>query len=70
VWTLFSAALFVSRIPTLAMKSVSVPPPMAAGLLVLVTVAAAALITYPYILLIVLLAIYLVHIPFAVHSKR
>ncbi|GAA3171281.1 hypothetical protein GCM10020255_060070 [Rhodococcus baikonurensis] len=70
MWTLFSAALIVSRIPTLAMKSVSVPPHMAAGLLVLVTLAAAALITYPYILLIVLIAIYLVHIPFAVHSKR
>ena len=70
VWTLFSAALIVSRFPTLAMKSVSVPPHMAAGLLVLVTLAAAALITYPYILLIVLIAIYLVHIPFAVHSKR
>ncbi|GCE44454.1 CDP-diacylglycerol--serine O-phosphatidyltransferase [Rhodococcus sp. USK10] len=69
-WTVFSAALIVSRIPTLALKTVSVPPHMAAGLLVLVALAAAALVTYPYILLIVLVAVYLGHIPFAVHSKR
>ena len=70
IWMLFSAALIVSRIPTLAMKSVSVPPHMAAALLVLVALTAAALITFPYVLLIVLIAIYLVHIPFAVRSKR
>lgn len=70
VWTVLSAALIVSRIPTLALKSVSVPPHMAAGLLVLVALAASALVTYPYILLIVLVVVYLVHIPFAVRSKR
>ncbi len=69
-WTLFTAVLAVSRIPTLAMKTVSVPPRMAAGLLILVALAAAALITYPLVLLIVLVAIYLVHIPFAVRSQR
>ncbi|MGC0365582.1 CDP-diacylglycerol--serine O-phosphatidyltransferase [Rhodococcus sp. 27YEA15] len=69
-WTLLSAALIVSRIPTLAMKSFSVPPHMAIGLLVLVALAAAALVTFPYILLIVLIAVYLAHIPFAIHSKR
>lgn len=70
IWMLLSAALIVSRVPTLAMKSVSVPPHMAAALLVLVALIAAALITFPYVLLIVLVAVYLVHIPFAVHSKR
>lgn len=69
-WTIFSALLIVSRIPTLAMKSVSVPPSMVAGLLVIVALAAAALVTYPYILLMVLVAVYLVHIPFAVRSQR
>ena len=69
-WTLFSAMLIVSRIPTLAMKTVSVPPRMAAGLLVLVALCAAALVTYPYILLIALVAVYLLHIPFAVRSQR
>ncbi|QCQ92413.1 CDP-alcohol phosphatidyltransferase family protein [Rhodococcus sp. SGAir0479] len=70
VWTLCSAALIVSRIPTLAMKSISVPGRMAAALLVLVALAAAALVTYPYLLLMVLVGIYLVHIPFAIRSQR
>lgn len=70
VWTVLSAALIVSRIPTLAMKSFSVPRRMAALLLIGVALTAAALITYPYVLLIVLVAAYLAHIPFAVRSKR
>ncbi|WP_255450285.1 phosphatidylcholine/phosphatidylserine synthase [Skermania sp. ID1734] len=69
-WMLFAAALIVSTVPTLAMKSVSVPPQAAAGLLVLVALAAAALVTYPFTLLIVLVLLYLAHIPFAVRSQR
>lgn len=69
-WTLFTAGLAVSRIPTLALKTVSVPPRMAAALLILVALAAAALITYPLVLLMVLVAMYLAHIPFAVRSQR
>lgn len=69
-WTVFSAALIVSRIPTLAMKTMAVPPQAAAGLLVLVALAAALLVTYPLILLIVLDVLYLLHIPFAVRSQR
>ncbi|MFI9506678.1 CDP-diacylglycerol--serine O-phosphatidyltransferase [Nocardia sp. NPDC052566] len=70
VWTIFAAALAVSTIPTLAMKSVSVAPQAAAGLLVLVAVAAAALVTFPIVLLLVLVALYLGHIPFAWRSQR
>jgi len=69
-WTVLAAALAVSTIPTLAMKSVSVAPQAAAGLLVLVALAAALLVTYPLILLLVLVAAYLAHIPFAWHSQR
>ncbi|MEU7630462.1 phosphatidylcholine/phosphatidylserine synthase [Nocardia sp. NPDC049220] len=69
-WTVFAAALCVSTIPTLAMKSVSVAPQAAAGLLVLVALAAAALVTYPIVLLLVLVALYLGHIPFAWYSQR
>ena len=64
-----SAALVVSRIPTLAMKSVAVPRRMAALLLVGVAVVVAGLVTYPYVALLVLLALYLAHIPFAVRSR-
>ena len=69
-WTLFTAALVVSRIPTFAMKSVSVPPQAAAGLLLAVALAAAALTVYPLMLLVVLTVLYLAHIPFAIHSQR
>ncbi|MGW4743002.1 CDP-alcohol phosphatidyltransferase family protein [Nocardia xishanensis] len=69
-WTVFAAALCVSTIPTLAMKSVSVAPQAAAGLLVLVALAAALLVTYPIVLLLMLVALYLGHIPFAWYSQR
>jgi CDP-diacylglycerol--serine O-phosphatidyltransferase len=70
VWTVLASGLAVSTIPTLAMKFVAVPPQAAAGLLVLVGLCAAALVTYPLILLMVLVAVYLAHIPFAVYSQR
>ncbi|MEV0366523.1 phosphatidylcholine/phosphatidylserine synthase [Nocardia fusca] len=69
-WTVLTAALCVSTIPTLALKSVSVAPQAAAGLLVLVALAGAALITYPIVLLLVLIVLYLGHIPFAWYSRR
>lgn len=69
VWVLGSALLVVSTIPTLAMKSVAVPRPMAALLLVLVAIIVAGLVTYPYVAMLVLLALYLAHIPFAMHSR-
>ncbi|AYA23697.1 CDP-diacylglycerol---serine O-phosphatidyltransferase [Rhodococcus rhodochrous J3] len=70
LWILGTAGLAVSRIPTFAMKSASVPARLAVVLLVLVAVAAAALVTYPFILMLVLVAVYLAHIPFAVRSRR
>ncbi|MBC7304763.1 MAG: phosphatidylcholine/phosphatidylserine synthase [Nocardia sp.] len=69
-WTVFAALLCVSTIPTLAMKSVSVAPQAAAGLLVLVALAAALLVTYPIVLLLILVGLYLTHIPFAWRSAR
>lgn len=69
-WTMLASALIVSTVPTLAMKVVAVPPQAAAFLLVLVALGAAALVTYPLVLLMVLVAIYLAHIPFAIHSQR
>ncbi|MEE2031027.1 CDP-diacylglycerol--serine O-phosphatidyltransferase [Rhodococcus sp. CC-R104] len=70
VWMVVIAGLIVSRIPTLAMKSASVPARLAVVLLALVAVGAAALVTYPYVLMLVLVGVYLLHIPFAVRSRR
>src|SRR5699024_3699639 len=70
VWLLFSAILIVSRVPTLAMKSAAVPRRAAVLLLGGVAVTVAGLVTYPYVVLLVLVAAYLVHIPFAVRNRR
>ncbi|MCU1643702.1 MAG: cho1 [Nocardia sp.] len=70
VWTVLTGLLCVSTLPTLAIKSVSVAPRTAPLFLVLVALAAALLVTYPLILMMALVVLYLGHIPFAVHSAR
>ncbi|QLY34955.1 CDP-diacylglycerol--serine O-phosphatidyltransferase [Nocardia huaxiensis] len=70
IWTVLTGLLCVSTLPTLAIKSVSVAPRTAPIWLVLVALAAALLVTYPLILMMALVGIYLAHIPFAVHSAR
>ncbi|WP_278313833.1 CDP-alcohol phosphatidyltransferase family protein [Lolliginicoccus levis] len=69
-WMIGAAALIVSRVPTLAMKQVSVPPRIAALLLILVALIAAGLITYPYVVLVLMVLVYLAHIPYAIRTKR
>jgi CDP-diacylglycerol---serine O-phosphatidyltransferase len=69
VWTVAIAALLISRIPTLSVKTFRVPPRMVAPLLVLVALAAAAVITYPMLALAAALVIYLAHIPYAVRRS-
>lgn len=69
-WLLVSAGLAVSRIPTISVKSVSVPPHQLAGILIVVAIGAALLVTFPYLLMLLLIAGYLVHIPFAWRASR
>ncbi|HJQ45238.1 MAG TPA: CDP-diacylglycerol--serine O-phosphatidyltransferase [Amycolatopsis sp.] len=66
VWTVAVALLLISRIPTLSLKTVRAPAKAAAPLLVLVGLLAAAIIQYPLVALAVALAVYLLHIPYAV----
>jgi CDP-diacylglycerol--serine O-phosphatidyltransferase len=70
VWLAANAALLVSRVPTLALKAISVPPNAAPILLILVAAAAAALLLFPYILVLLIIAGYLVVIPFTIRSQR
>ncbi|MGV9413859.1 CDP-diacylglycerol--serine O-phosphatidyltransferase [Nocardia sp. NPDC003693] len=70
IWVILTGLLCVSTLPTLAIKSVSVAPRTAPLLLVLVAVAAALLVTYPLILMMALVVLYLGHIPFAIRSAR
>lgn len=70
VWTLIIGALTVSRIPTSSFKSMTVQPAKAAGVLVVTGAFAALLLTYPYVALLAVVSLYLLHIPFAWRSKR
>ena len=66
----FMSALLVSRVPTIALKAVSVPANAAPILLILVAAAAAGLLLFPYILVLLIIAGYLCIIPFTVRSQR
>ncbi|GAA2818150.1 phosphatidylcholine/phosphatidylserine synthase [Saccharopolyspora taberi] len=70
VWMVAIAALAVSRVPTLSLKTVRVPPKAAAPLLVAVALLAAGIITFPLISLVIALVVYLLHIPYAVYRYR
>lgn len=69
-WLVFIGLLAVSRAPTLSFKSGKMRARLLAPALILVAAAAALLFTFPYVLMIVLVAVYLLHIPFAWRMKR
>ncbi|SDP01287.1 CDP-diacylglycerol---serine O-phosphatidyltransferase [Actinopolyspora xinjiangensis] len=70
VWMIAVAALAVSRVPTLSLKTVRVPAKLIAPLLVVVAVLAAGIITYPLLFLTVVLVGYLVHVPYAAYRHH
>lgn len=70
VWIVAIAALAVSRVPTLSLKTVKVPAKFVAPLLVLVGLLAAGIITYPLLSLATAMLVYLVHVPYAVYRHR
>jgi CDP-diacylglycerol--serine O-phosphatidyltransferase len=70
IWTVFSAGLMISRIPTSSLKSVRVPPAAVAPALVLVALAAAAVVAVPFALYPVAILLYLAHIPYAIYRYR
>lgn len=67
VWIVAVAALAVSRVPTLSLKTVKVPPKAVAPLLVLVALLAAGVVVFPLISLATAMVLYVVHIPYAVY---
>ena len=62
--------LVVSAIPMRKIHTFSVPPNMVAPLLALLAIGVAASILYGYIVILVIIVAYVLHIPFAVRSKR
>jgi CDP-diacylglycerol--serine O-phosphatidyltransferase len=69
-WLVACAALLVSRVPTVALKAISVPPNAAPILLILVAVGAAGLLLFPYVLLLLIIIGYLCLMPFTIYSQR
>lgn len=70
VWTVLSAALMISRIPTSSLKSVRVPPRAVAPALVLVALVAAAIVAFPFALYPIAILAYLAHVPYAAYRYR
>lgn len=70
VWLVFVSFLAVSRIPTLSLKAAKVRPRALIVLLILVAAGGALLMTFPYLLLVLIIAAYLLHIPFAWRMQR
>jgi CDP-diacylglycerol--serine O-phosphatidyltransferase len=70
LWLTACSMLVVSRIPMKKMHAVSVPPNLAAVLLAGLAIVAAAAFLFPYVLILVGIAGYLLYIPFSVRSHR
>ncbi|MEV7037267.1 CDP-diacylglycerol--serine O-phosphatidyltransferase [Amycolatopsis sp. NPDC051061] len=69
-WTVAIAALLISRIPTLSLKTVKAPAKAIAPLLIGVALLAAAIIQFPLVALIAAMILYLAHIPYSVYRHR
>ncbi len=70
VWTVLIGLLMVSRFPTIALKSVRVPPRLITPLIVVLVFALVAFFFQPRVVALIGLAIYLLHLPFAAFRYR
>ena len=70
VWMVGVSLLVVSAIPMRKIHTFAVQPNMVAPLLALLAIGVAASILYGYIVILLIILAYVLHIPFAVRSKR
>ncbi len=70
VWMIAVSLLVVSRIPMRKIHTFTVSPNMMAPLLAMVAIVAAGAFVFPYLLILLIIAAYVLHMPFAVHSQR
>jgi len=70
VWLVAVSLLVVSRIPMRKIHTFAVRPNMVAPLLALLAIATAAAFVFPYLVILLIIAAYVIHIPFAVRSQR
>lgn len=73
-WVVVIGLLMVSRIPTIALKSVRLPPRLLVPMLILLVLGVAALFYEPELVTVIGMVVYLLHIPYAgwkyQHLKR
>ncbi len=65
IWIVFIGLLMVSRVPTIALKSVRLPPQLIVPMLILLVLGVAALFYEPEIVTVIGMVVYLLHIPYA-----
>jgi CDP-diacylglycerol--serine O-phosphatidyltransferase len=70
VWMIGVSLLVVSRIPMRKIHTFKVSPNMVAPLLAMVAIVAAGAFVFPYLLILLIIAAYVLHMPFAVRSQR
>ncbi|KUI07753.1 CDP-diacylglycerol--serine O-phosphatidyltransferase [Mycobacterium lehmannii] len=70
IWMLGVSALVVSTIPMRKIHTFSVSPNMVAPLLAFVAIGVAAAILYGYLVILIIIAAYVLHIPFAIRTRR
>ncbi|WP_275990500.1 CDP-diacylglycerol--serine O-phosphatidyltransferase [Mycolicibacterium doricum] len=70
IWIVGVSLLVVSTIPMRKIHTFSVPPNMVAPLLALLAIGVTASILYGYLVILVVIVAYVVHIPFAVRTNR
>lgn len=70
IWMIGVSLLVVSTLPMRKIHTFSVPPNMVAPLLALVAIGVAAAILYGYLVILVIIVAYVIHIPFAIRTRR
>ncbi|MGX9789432.1 CDP-diacylglycerol--serine O-phosphatidyltransferase [Mycobacterium sp. MMS18-G62] len=70
IWMIGVSLLVVSTIPMRKIHTFSVSPNMVAPLLALLAIGVAASILYGYVVILLIIAAYVIHIPFAIRTRR
>lgn len=70
IWMIGVSLLVVSRIPMRKIHTFKVSPNVVAPLLAGVAIVAAGAFVFPYLLILLIIAAYVLHMPFAVRSQR
>ena len=70
IWVVFIGLLMVSRVPSIALKSVRLPPRLIVPMLILLVLGVALLFNEPELVTVVGMVIYLLHLPYAAWKYR